>query len=506
MIDRKFIELAMRAPDVFIANYLDNGVLSALPKWCEIENSASEKFPYLTILYLLENVDGFSKDDFCNRYSEQLASENETLKSFVSSFSFFYNKEIDERNANLNRLNNHVDQLIEELSLKEIEYSTKVLELEDRIKKMEEEKLQLLKKIEETSTCNYSQQDEQSTKLTLESSKTIDKDMDNSVKVFDVNGIKLKMKLIKGGDTLFSQNSSLSGLTCHVEDFYYSETLVTQDLWSSVMDKNNVNNGKIIDAIKDATLKECLLFVEKLNEITGEKFRLLTEKEWHYAALQQHKLDIAKATVANTKISASPTRLSSSSIAEVIAKEVVAANRKLTASSEIIDAVTTTSFGRTWEYILDLNAVCKKNKSIIVDGGIVFSTLFNYSYKDGQRGIRLALSSNRSNKKIEFVDLGLSSLWTINESVTYSDNKRIPTPKEARELLKLKRTVLENGSVIRLTAHNGNYIYMHSSWYKTCKFEKNKRFCYNPGNHTYNTIYDKDRYRWRFVKVKTELT
>lgn len=152
MIDIKYIELAMNTPDVFIANYLENGVFSELPKWCEIENNISEKFPYLTILYLLENEDGFSKDDFCNRYSEQLASENESLKSFVSNFSVFYNKEIHERNANLNRLNNHIDKLNEELSLKEIEYSGKIQELKDTIKKLEDEKLQLLKKTKKLPT------------------------------------------------------------------------------------------------------------------------------------------------------------------------------------------------------------------------------------------------------------------------------------------------------------------------------------------------------------------
>lgn len=306
------------------------------------------------------------------------------------------------------------------------------------------------------------------------------------------------MKYLEGGDVLFNDSSSLSGLKSHIDDFYYSEILVTQDLWDSVMGKNSDRIGISENQfVKNATIGMCLQFIDKINDITGEKFRLLTEKEWHYAALCQQKKNEAITAVGNMIISTSPIV---SFFAKQKSKKLFENIKTSGEKNEEYFRINKSELGHIGELVLDLNAVCKRTSSKW-DRKIGFSTLFNYSYRDGTIGIRLALSVNQSNTEYEFVDLGLSSSWSINENLTYYNNKRMPTPGETRELLTLHRTELEDGSVIRLTATNGNYIYMHSSWYKSCEFEGNKRFCYNPGNCMFNTIYDKDHYRRRFVKA-----
>lgn len=509
----------MKSPDMFIANYLDNGVFSQLPKCREIEKSICEMFPYISVLYLLEDEVPFSKDDFCDRYSERLRKENECLKSFLNRFSFLYNREIEERSENINRLNAIIVKLNEEISIKNREYTDRINELEARVAKMQKEKVNLLNKIDslhenlvcsqsksvDISTCTSSSQEaKQSISLIAERPNIDSQKTNNCIRFFDINGIKLKMKLIRGGDISYSANSSLFGLKSHIEDFYCSEILVSQDLWFSVMNKvSSSSESEDNGFIKNATLKECLQFIDKLNEITGENFRLLTEKEWHYAALHQlNKKEDTSAidSMPNADLGQKLTHIFPSMVvAEAMVRSGLFANKKplIEKISKKIFAQGATAFGEIGEYVLDLNATCKRIKSIW-DGSSCFLTSFNCSNTDGLKGIRLALSVN-PNMNHDFVDLGLSALWAINESITCSNTRRMPTPEEARELLTLHHTTLENGSVIRFCAPNGNYIYMYSSWYRSSEFTNNKRFCYNPRNCTYNTIYDKEHYRRRFV-------
>ena len=62
------------------------------------------------------------------------------------------------------------------------------------------------------------------------------------------------------------------------------EVPVTQQLWTSIMDYNPSNFQSQSYPIANVTWDECQEFITKLNELTGQSFRLPTEAEWEFAA------------------------------------------------------------------------------------------------------------------------------------------------------------------------------------------------------------------------------
>ena len=77
-----------------------------------------------------------------------------------------------------------------------------------------------------------------------------------------------------------------------LSDYYICKYEVTQELWQAVMDStSNCNIGWTEDnglgeeyPAYEVDWNDCISFIQRLNAITGLKFRLPTEAEWEYAA------------------------------------------------------------------------------------------------------------------------------------------------------------------------------------------------------------------------------
>ena len=66
--------------------------------------------------------------------------------------------------------------------------------------------------------------------------------------------------------------------------FYLCKYEVTQELWEAVMGDNPSHfKGKNLP-VENVSWDDCQMFIMKLNELTGKKYRLPTEAEWEYAA------------------------------------------------------------------------------------------------------------------------------------------------------------------------------------------------------------------------------
>lgn len=77
----------------------------------------------------------------------------------------------------------------------------------------------------------------------------------------------------------------------NVDDFYISKFELTQNAWLLIMETNPSNYKDCNDCpVDNVNWNEAQLFIEKLNNITGKKFRLPTESEWEYAAREGQNL------------------------------------------------------------------------------------------------------------------------------------------------------------------------------------------------------------------------
>lgn len=67
-------------------------------------------------------------------------------------------------------------------------------------------------------------------------------------------------------------------------DFYISKYPVTQAQWFAVMGNNPSKFQNNNNPVENVSWEDCQLFLKKLNELTGKKYRLPTSGEWQFAA------------------------------------------------------------------------------------------------------------------------------------------------------------------------------------------------------------------------------
>ena len=122
---------------------------------------------------------------------------------------------------------------------------------------------------------------------------------------YAVNGVSFNMVKVKGGTYIMGKDRGYHNVT--LSSFSIGQTEVTQELWQAVMGKNpsffngygNSSYGSYHNEVyypsnlqrpvESVSWDDCQEFITKLNELTGQTFRLPTEAEWEYAALGGNK-------------------------------------------------------------------------------------------------------------------------------------------------------------------------------------------------------------------------
>lgn len=107
-------------------------------------------------------------------------------------------------------------------------------------------------------------------------------------KTYDVNGVQFTMVAVEGGTFQMGSNDGnedekpVHSVT--LSDYYIGKTEVTQALWEAVMGSNPSGRKGDNMPVETVSWYDCQSFITKLNELTGENFRLPTEAEWEFAA------------------------------------------------------------------------------------------------------------------------------------------------------------------------------------------------------------------------------
>ena len=111
---------------------------------------------------------------------------------------------------------------------------------------------------------------------------------------FTVNGVTFVMVPVEPGTFMMGATSSefaatSSELPQHqvtlTKSYKIGQTEVTQELWEAVLGENtSIFQGNPLRPVENVTWEKCHEFIDSLNKLTGQHFRLPSEAEWEFAA------------------------------------------------------------------------------------------------------------------------------------------------------------------------------------------------------------------------------
>lgn len=107
---------------------------------------------------------------------------------------------------------------------------------------------------------------------------------------YKVKGVSFEMVAVEGGTFQMGgedPNDDPDEQPVHevtLNSFVIGQTEVTQELWEAVMGFNpsSMRGQKL--PVENVSWYDCQAFITKLNQLTGQEFRLPTEAEWEFAA------------------------------------------------------------------------------------------------------------------------------------------------------------------------------------------------------------------------------
>ena len=114
-----------------------------------------------------------------------------------------------------------------------------------------------------------------------------------SGETFTVNGVPFKMMYVKGDsftmgasdDDADARSEEKPAHAVTLNSYRLGQTEVTQELWQAVMGNNPSKfTGNLQRPVEQVTWNDCQVFILKLNQLTGQHFRMPTEAEWEFAA------------------------------------------------------------------------------------------------------------------------------------------------------------------------------------------------------------------------------
>lgn len=143
-----------------------------------------------------------------------------------------------------------------------------------------------------SSLGNTFSSDAQSSQMATASEAETVQEQSDTKGSYTVNGVTFKMITVEGGTftmgastpTKETKENEFPAHSVTLNTFQIGETEVTQELWEAVMATNPSVEKDPKMPVGYVTDLQCIEFVEKLNQMTGEHFRLPSEAEWEYAA------------------------------------------------------------------------------------------------------------------------------------------------------------------------------------------------------------------------------